>query len=223
MMEESGERLPLESIQVTAWDPLGKWTSRHTQQQPEVTLNYGGPSSYRLAAEFLSDCAQIEDWGCGLGAFKAFCSSSRYIGLDGSETGAAESVVDLRRYVSNVEGILLRHVLEHNAMGWREILLNAAQSFSKKMVLAFYTPFGDATRNVRRVNCIPRDTACPVAISFCKADIVGCFPADISWFTVTGPPLDKFETMFFLQKDVEHPGRQVRQEVSYFPNFEGTL
>jgi hypothetical protein len=119
------------------------------------------------------------------------------------------------------DGILLRHVLEHNP-GWRRILSGAVESFTKKMVLVIYTPFGDVTRNIRKQ--IPWDTRVPVAISFRKEDITSCIPPQVSWFTLVGPPLDEFETMFFLKKGVEPEVRGVlSQEVNYCPNFDGSL
>lgn len=89
---------------------------------------YGSIESYRLAAVFLEDCKEVEDWGCGFGTLGRFCLSPKYTGLDGSESPAAKAVIDLRTYTSDVDGILLRHVLEHNPTGWRQILVNALGS-----------------------------------------------------------------------------------------------
>ena len=215
--------LPLELSQV-AWDPIGKWSPRYKALAPHDYdgSTYGGVASYQLAALFLEDCKEVEDWGCGFGTFSRFCLSPNYIGLDGSDSLAADRIVDLREHKSEAEGILLRHVLEHNPGGWREILLNALKSFSKKMVLVFYTPFGDVTRNIRKE--IPQDTKVPVAISFRKEDITTCFPPSMSWFTIVGEPLAEYETMFFLRKDIEQFGPDaMRQAVSYIPEFDGDL
>jgi len=224
------ERLPLESGHVAGWDPIGKWTSRYrthaagaeARDAGAADVKYGRPASYLLASVFLEDCEVVEDWGCGYATFGSFCLSPTYLGIDGSESPAAERVVDLREYTSDADGILLRHVLEHNPMGWRQILSNAVQSFSEKMVLVIYTPFGDVTRNIRRE--IPSDTNVPVAISFRKEDITGCFPPEVSWFTVVGEPLEEYETVFFLRKGAERPASYAsRQEVNYCPDFEGSL
>ena len=226
----SPERLPLESRHIAVWDPVGKWTPRYRTHAARAEANgagmadakYGCIASYQLASIFLEDCEVVEDWGCGFATFSRFCLSPNYLGIDGSESPAADMIVDLREYTSDADGILLRHVLEHNPTGWRQILSNAVQSFSKKMVLVIYTPFGDVTRNIRRE--IPRDTKVPVAISFRKEDITSCIPPDVTWFTVVGEPLAEYETMFFLQKGVERPGSYAsRQEVSYHPDFEGSL
>ena len=224
------EKLPLDSVHVASWDPIGKWTSRYEAHAGRAQVDYtsvtgakyGQIASYQVAAIFLGDCREVEDWGCGFGTFRRFCLSPTYIGIDGSESAAADLVIDLRKYTSDVEGILLRHVLEHNPIGWRQIFLNAIQSFSKKMVLVIYTPFGDVTQNVRRQ--IPQDTKVPVAISFRKDDIMSCIPPEVSWFTVIGEPLAEYETMFFLQKGVERSASYTsRQEVVYCPNFDGDL
>jgi len=215
--------LPIDSSE--DWDPVGQWTPRYqtdaADSLKQITVRYGSVDSYRLAAVFLEDCKEVEDWGCGFGDFRKFCLSPKYIGLDGSESPAAHAVVDLRKYTSNVEGILVRHVLEHNPAGWRQIFMNALESFSKRMVLVIYTPFGDVTRNLRRQS--PGDIRVPVALSFQKDDIVGCIPPHVSWFTVVGEPIAEYETMFFLQKGGERLDSSSNQEIAYFPNFDGDL
>ncbi len=222
--------LPPETRDLAAWDPVGKWTLRYQTQAANVRSNdlarnvpqYGTIASYQLGALFLEDCKQVEDWGCGYSTFRRFCLSPRYIGIDGSESPGADSVRDLRHYTSHVDGIFLRHVLEHNPTGWRQILLNALQSFSKKMVLAVYTPFGDVTRNVRRH--APADITIPVALSFRQEEITGCFPPEVSWFTIVGEPLAEYETVFFLKKGAEPSQHDPsRQAVCYVPDFSGDL
>ncbi len=220
--------VPPPTRDVASWDPVGKWTPRYRTHAARVRGNdrqrnvpqYGRIASYALGALFLEDCKEVEDWGCGYGTFRRFCLSSRYIGIDGSESPGADHIRDLRHYTSDVEGIFLRHVLEHNPTGWRQILLNVIQSFSKKMVLVIYTPFGDVMRNVRMQG---RD-GIPVALSFRKEDITSCFPSAVSWFTIVGEPLAEYETVFFLKKGVEGSQRgQSRQAVCYVPDFSGDL
>ena len=214
---------------ITNWDPMGQWSSRYAARAARDYANdtggnaisYGAVASYQLAAMFLEDCRDVEDWGCGFGTFRRYCLSPQYIGIDGSESPAADAVVDLSKYTSDVEGILVRHVLEHNPIGWRQIFMNAIESFSKKMVLVIYTPFGDVTRNVRRQS--PADIWVPVAMSFRKDDLVSCIPPEVSWFTVVGEPLSEHETMFFLQRGGERRTRSSRQDVAYCPNFDGDL
>ena len=85
-----------------------------------------------LLDSVLKDCKIIEDWGCGMGWFKQFVKS-KYIGLDGSKTPHSDKKVDLTKYKSSVDGIFMRHILEHN-FEWEKILRNACQSFTKKFV-----------------------------------------------------------------------------------------
>ena len=127
---------------------------------------YGDSDSYRLGAEFLSDCAVVEDWGCGKAWFSKFRPEG-YVGVDGSRSPFASRVVDLVAYTSSVDGIFMRHVLEHN-YEWQAILRNALKSFHKKMVLVLYTPWSEqGTRElafIRRVG-VPE-------LSFAKDDLV---------------------------------------------------
>jgi len=110
------------------------------------SFRYGETKTYNLGYEFLKDCNKIEDWGCGAGGFKRFFvnDSNKYIGVDGSKTPFADIKVELINYVSEVEGIYMRHVLEHN-YEWKVILENACKSFTKKMCLVLFTPFSDKT------------------------------------------------------------------------------
>jgi hypothetical protein len=125
---------------------LGKWNLQYEgliEQEP-----YGDLRTYELGAEFLKDCDLIEDWGCGKGWFRRYFPPGRYRGIDGSRTPFADEIVDLTRYRSRVEGIFLRHVLEHD-WEWKQILRNALASFTTKLVLVIYTPFSDdVTRQI---------------------------------------------------------------------------
>lgn len=118
------------------WDP---WYETISDQQP-----YGASLTYATAAEFLSDCEIVEDWGCGLGWFRKLRPEG-YVGVDGSCTPHADIVADLRQYRSDVDGIFMRHVLEHNHE-WRVVLDNAVASFTHKMALVLFTPLLDTTR-----------------------------------------------------------------------------
>jgi len=100
--------------------------------------------TYRKAMEFLSDCELVEDWGCGTAYAKKFCRT-KYVGIDGSESKFVDKVEDLREYVSEADGILMRHILEHNH-DWRKILENALKSFRRKFALVIFTPFQEATK-----------------------------------------------------------------------------
>lgn len=126
---------------------FGKWNTWYENLDPEKPSKYGDRITYRLAAAFLSGCREIEDWGCGRGGFRSF-SPGRYIGVDGSKTPFADKIVELTTYRSRAEGILLRHVLEHN-YNWPKILDGAVKSFRKRLCVVLFTPFADTTRELR--------------------------------------------------------------------------
>lgn len=107
-------------------------------------IRYGGDDlSYRKAAEFLDD-GPVEDWGCGAAYAKRFFKC-HYTGIDGAP-GFADKVADLRTYTSTTNGILVRHVLEHN-LEWERILVNALAS-ARKVALVIFTPFGNKTKQI---------------------------------------------------------------------------
>jgi hypothetical protein len=133
---------------------VGKWNRWYWKHKlrsyiPFLKKNvpiYGDSTTYQVAAEFLSDVSEVEDWGCGLGGFRRFCKT-KYVGVDGSWTASCDRVVDLATYRSSTDGILLRHVLEHN-YEWRTILQNAVASFRRKMCVVIFTPFSDRTHDI---------------------------------------------------------------------------
>jgi hypothetical protein len=61
-----------------------------------------------------------------------------YRGVDGSGP-FADAIVDLCHYRSDVDGVFLRHVLEHNPE-WRSILTNALASARRRCVIVLFTP-----------------------------------------------------------------------------------
>lgn len=135
---------------------------------PEQPVSYGDDTTYLKAAEFLRGCVTIEDWGCGAAYFKRFINGARYVGVDGSESKFCDRHVDLVDYCSDVEGILLRHVCEHNA-DWKRILENAVASFTKKLVIVIFTPFGSETQQIAtNWSDIPD-------LSFRKEDLTECW------------------------------------------------
>lgn len=129
---------------------------------------YGDTESYKIGSDFLFDCEQVEDWGCGKGWFRLFLDrNSKYIGLDGTFNKFVDKHVDLETYTSNVDGIFMRHVLEHN-YNWKIVLQNALKSFKKKMVLIIFTPWSeDKTKQIGFT-----DSVGVPDISFLKDDII---------------------------------------------------
>jgi hypothetical protein len=127
---------------------LGKWDPLYGRMQAsDSPLLYGDPTTYLMASSFFVDVEDVEDWGCGGGGFRHFCLSRRYVGLDGSRTPFADKIVDLCDYRSTAQGVLLRHVLEHNN-DWRSILTGAVQSFRKKLCVILFTPFSEQTNDI---------------------------------------------------------------------------
>lgn len=122
---------------------FGKWDDwyKNAKAGSPNAFRYSETISYNKCADFLQDVKEVEDWGCGMAGFKNHCKT-KYIGIDGSHTPFADSIQDLCLYRSSAEGIMMRHVLEHNYQ-WKKILLNAIYSFNKKICLVIFTPFSE--------------------------------------------------------------------------------
>ena len=144
----------------------GKW-NRFYRDATDTDL-YGDELTYQRAADFLADVSEVEDWGCGLGGFRRFCRTD-YVGIDGSASPFADRIADLADYRSNADGILIRHVLEHD-FRWRKILDNAVASFRSKLCLILFTPLAPRTSEI----AYNHDYAVP-DISFREEDITGRF------------------------------------------------
>ncbi len=136
---------PTELLQ-TAASMLGKWDGWYKGVKSASSFRYGNTPTYQMAADFLADVPEVEDWGCGTGGFRRLYKG-KYVGLDGSANPFVDKVVDLRHYRSSVDGIVMRHVLEHN-YDWRMVLANAVASFNKKLCVIIFTPFQDQTREI---------------------------------------------------------------------------
>jgi hypothetical protein len=119
---------------------LGRWDRLY--EGHALRMPFGDTLTYELAAEWLKDLA-VEDWGCGFGWF-ATQHQGDYVGIDGSRSPFCTKSVDLCEYQSETEGLLLRHVLEHN-VNWKMILQNAVASFRRRMVVILSTPLLDTT------------------------------------------------------------------------------
>jgi len=123
----------------------GKWD--HWYLDLNEPYPYGSTETYRIGADFLADCETVEDWGCGKGFMRTLIDPARYRGIDGSETRFADEVVDLVGYRSSVDGVFIRHVLEHD-WRWAQILSNAVESAQRKLVLVLFTPMVDVTHEI---------------------------------------------------------------------------
>lgn len=161
----------------------------------------GCDTTYKRAAAYLDGLGRVEDWGCGAAYFRRFVSAGCYRGVDRDPTAAADQVADLADYTSTTDGLLLRHVLEHDRR-WRTILRNALASFRRRMVLVVATPFVRATAEHRRATG-PDSEADPIEIHFGRRDLVGEFggiPFRLEENIATDSPFGR-EHVFYLCKE----------------------
>lgn len=176
---------------------LGKW-DRWYAGLSEPTA-YGSTVTYEMGAKFL-DGLDVEDWGCGKGWMRTLIPPDRYRGIDGSHSPFADQIVDLAEYRSETPGLFMRHVLEHN-YGWRRILENAVASFTERMCLVIFTPFGDVTREIAFAD----DLGVP-DISFRLPDLLTAMLHDskISWTSEDVESATQYgsEAVFYLTKEM---------------------
>jgi len=125
---------------------LGKWDGWYKKVKEAGPFRYGDTITYQLAGEFMKDVAEVEDWGCGTGGFRKFYNG-KYTGIDGSANQFVDKIADLREYRSTVDGIVMRHVLEHN-YDWELVLRNALASFQKKLCIIIFTPFAEREKEI---------------------------------------------------------------------------
>jgi hypothetical protein len=93
-----------------------------------------------------------------------------YFGIDNDPSADSDLAADLASYTSTCDGILVRHVLEHD-LRWRNILSNALASFRRRMVLVVSTPFVRATIDSHGVHEFATDDCAP-ELHFCRGDLV---------------------------------------------------
>lgn len=176
---------------------MKEWDQHHgalTETRP-----YGGPESYERIADFVADCATVQDWGCGGGGLRPYIQPARrYLGIDGSATPYADVQADLRTHVSSADAVVLRHVLEHNDE-WEQVLANALISARRKVAIVLFTPLRDTTTVLLRE---PHYGDVPV-LAFSVSDLDAFFdPWDIvTWETIDSPgTYYGEETLLFLER-----------------------
>jgi hypothetical protein len=172
---------------------VGRWDAYHRDRAPAP---YADTVTYELGVRWLQPCAQVEDWGCGLGWARLYFRPERYRGIDGSQGPAVDEVVDLATYRSQVEGIFMRHVLEHNP-DWAKVLDNALASFTKRMALILFTPIVEETRQ------IAWNAGYEVPdISFAPQDLESRFPEGVDFQVedLSTPSLYGVERVYYLKK-----------------------
>jgi len=157
---------------------LGKWNNWYAGIDGAAA--YGDTASYQMCADHLQDCVAVEDWGCGKGWMRQFFDGGPdYIGIDGSNTPHADVIQDLCVRETSVDGIVMRHVLEHDH-NWEQILAGAIAGATRKIAIVLFTPLADQTAVIA-----DNDIGVP-DISFRLADIIGPiqekFVVDVSTF-----------------------------------------
>lgn len=179
---------------------LGRWEDWYRiVDEPEP---FGETTTYEMGAEFLRPCALVEDWGCGKGYMRTLIEPERYRGIDGSRSKFADEVVDLADYRSDVPGIFMRHVMEHDYR-WESILANAVASFRERMFLAVHTALADETHEINFTEETEPGRMGVPDLSLSLADITRHF-AGLKWRHETLETITFYrtETVFF----VERPG-----------------
>lgn len=176
---------------------FGKWDRWYRGLKVRGTFKYGDTVSYQKAADFLKDLA-VYDLGCGAGHFKTL-HNARYWGVDGSCTPFADIYADLREFRPKYmpEGILLRHVLEHNP-DWKMVLENAIESFTKRLCIVIFTPFGTETKVIAENKKHGVDVP---DISF-KAEDLEAFFDDFNWSKEIFESKTHYgqETIYYIEK-----------------------
>lgn len=181
----------------------GKWDRWYNGLTIDTPQTYGDTITYEIGASFLNDCNIVQDWGCGKGGFGMVAIGDAYdfkvIGIDGSRTPFADFCCDLVLFqaVPPVDGIFMRHVLEHDYQ-WRTILENAIKSFTKRMVLVLFTPMQHETHEI----AWNEDPGVP-DIGFSYGELAEIFTAaGLKWerYTYRTNTQYKEETVFLLEK-----------------------
>lgn len=186
---------------------LGLWNEAFKNPNPD---RFGPPDSYEFAETFLQGL-EVEDWGCGEARFKDF-HKGKYVGVDGSESGKQSELQDLRTRKSQSEGILLRHVLEHN-VDWAMILENALQSFTDTLVVVMFCPWQDETKVIANAGGI-------ADISFSLEDFRSHFPAGTQEFLNRPAPLLQYgmEHFFVVKKEASMPLAKGKSKAAFSKN-----
>ena len=132
-------------------------------QWNRVPEDLGSEETYRICADWVKDARYVDDWGCGKMRLKHFLPKTcEYTGIDytpirkdWTQIVGPVDLADWNHPSYAVEGIVIRHVLEHNH-DWEKILRNAIKSFTWRMALClFIPPSNGRTRNTRDDDFVP--------------------------------------------------------------------
>ena len=179
-----------------------KWNHWFTNTTLDKPGPIGDSITYELGYNFLKDCNEIQDWGCGFGGLTRLIKDEdniKYIGVDGSNTPFATIKADLLDFKSNTEGIFIRHVLEHN-YDWKILLDNACKSFTKKMCLILFIDFSNETRELRHNRNLGIDVP---DLSISKSDLLQILEKnDVKYRLETHNTRTQYgkEHIFYLEK-----------------------
>lgn len=182
---------------------VGVWN--HTYQFDRPRSMYDDPATAKIAGGFLNhpDILEVEDRGCGFGGFADFIGDHQtYKGVDGSNTHVASVIADLVTYVSDVDAVHMRAIIEHNS-SWQPILENALKSFRKRMVLTLFTPYQETTQLIDIMLNYNNTGHDMIDVGFARNDIIRHFEG-LRWFSIENIKTDtkyKIEHMFFLERE----------------------
>lgn len=124
------------------------WSARLLQHP-----RYGSEETYRLAAAWVCECAEVADWGGGTGFLRHLLPASvRYRCVDGTlrpPMKHAQVLADLATYREPSEAIVLRHVVDMTE-DWQAVLANALAAFRRRLVVITFTPDAETTHLAKR-------------------------------------------------------------------------
>lgn len=140
MLSKRAEQAYSEPVTVGTYESIqATWVENY--QKAHVVLPYGELDTYQRMADGLRDCQTIEDWGGGLGKLRTYLTHhQQYLLVDGCPSDFVDVVQSLEERHSQVDGVALRHVLEHNH-NWETIFRNALASARMIVSLCVFTPF----------------------------------------------------------------------------------
>lgn len=176
----------------------GKWDPWYSTASDNPKALYFDSPTFKLGADWLKDCSLVEDWGCGLGWMKTYIPD-RYRGLDGTDSPNCDEVVDLRLYHSQVPGIFMRGVLEHN-LEWPRVLKNFLKSFSSRAALVLFTPMSEGPTH--QIAWVPKIEV--PDMSFNHEELISYFPENVTWEfqDLSGSSIYNVERIYFLERNV---------------------
>lgn len=115
----------------------GYWDSWY-RKYPDRPVGMGLIGTYKRAVRYLDhDGCTLEDWGGGTGYARRFVQNATYRLVDGAVNPWVDEVTELTEYRSQVDCILMRHVLEHN-VEWQRVLANVMASFTWRACIVLF-------------------------------------------------------------------------------------